>query len=226
MPSVSPIAPTQSPSTTRSRQLKYLLWFLMGSATISVMLYSEIPLFRRTQEQQALRAMIWLIVPHVIAGTFAFLSGPLQFSSRLRRRNPKFHRILGRLYVGSVFIAAPLAVAMAARGHYEKAIYFLIATSIQSTAWVIPTAAAILAARARRIQQHRVWVVRSYAVTFTFILTRVMQPIPGWSRLGRIGLASAIVTITLFAFMTPEVASFLSRLIPLRAPAQGYRPST
>jgi uncharacterized membrane protein len=224
MPSISPRTQASSPATSHDRRLKYLLWFLMGSATISVIFYSEIPLLNRAQEQASLRAVLWLIVPHVIAGTFAFLSGPLQFSSRLRRRHTKFHRVLGRLYVGSVFIAAPLAVALAARDHHYKSIYFLIATSIQSTAWVIPTAAAILAARARRIQQHRVWMIRSYAVTFTFVLTRVVQPIPGWSRLGRIGLATGIVSITVLAFLTPEVASCLRRLTSLRILTQEHKP--
>src|SRR5271155_1806235 len=102
---------TQAPqlSALHIRKLKYLLWSVMGLTTIWVIVASEIPLFKRPNEQAALRAMLWLVLPHAIAGTFALLSGPLQFSSRLRRRNPKLHRILGRLYVGAVFLAAPLA---------------------------------------------------------------------------------------------------------------------
>jgi hypothetical protein len=157
--------------------------------------------------------MFWMVLPHAIAGTFALLTGPFQFSSRLRRRHPKLHRVLGRLYVGAVFLAAPLAVAMAARYHHRHAIYFLTATSIQSTAWVIATTCAFLAARARRLPQHRLWMIRSYGVTFTFILTRVVQLVPPGNRLGQLGFACAIVAVTLFAFLTPEIASAARKLI-------------
>jgi len=199
---------TQAPPSAISRgRLKYLLWSLMGLTTLWVIFCSEIPLFKRANEQAALRSMLWLVVPHAIAGTFALLSGPFQFSSRLRRRHPKLHRVLGRLYVGAVFLAAPLAVAMAARYHHRHAIYFLTATSIQSAAWLIATGGALLAARARRIPRHRVWMIRSYGVTFTFILTRVVQLVPPGNRLGQLGFACAIVAVTLFAFLTPEIAS-------------------
>jgi hypothetical protein len=206
MPSTQPSTQVLPPAISLSR-LKYLLWSLMGLATIWVMIASEIPLFKRANEQAALRTMFWLVLPHAIAGTFALLSGPLQFSTRLRRRNPKLHRVLGRLYIGAVFLAAPLAVAMAARYHHRHAIYFTTATSIQSAAWVIATGGALLAARGRRIPQHRIWMIRSYGVTFTFILTRVVQLVPPGNRLGQLGFACAIVAVTLFAFLTPEIAS-------------------
>jgi Predicted membrane protein (DUF2306) len=215
MPSTLPS--TQAPpSAIALARLKYLLWGLMGMTTLSVIFFSEIPLLKRSNEQAALRSMLWLVVPHAIAGTLALLSGPFQFSSRLRRRNLKLHRVLGRLYVGAVFLAAPLAVAMAARYHHRHAIYFTTATSIQSMAWVIATGCALLTARARRIPQHRIWMIRSYGVTFTFVLTRVVQFVPLLDRLGRLGFACAIVAVTLFALLTPEIASCLRNLVSLR----------
>jgi len=213
MPSTHPGTQAPQLSALHIRKLKYLLWSLMGLTTVWVIVASEIPLFRRPNEQAALRAMLWLVVPHAIAGTFALLSGPFQFSSRLRRRNPKLHRILGRLYVGAVFLAAPLAVAMATRYHHRHAIYFATATSIQSAAWVIATASAFLAARARRIPQHRIWMIRSYGVTFTFMLTRVVQLVPPGNHFGQLRFACAIVAVTVFAFFTPEIASSAGKLI-------------
>jgi uncharacterized membrane protein len=178
----------------------------MGVMTISVILYSELPLLHSAQELTNLGTMLWLIVPHIIAGITALLSGPLQFSSRLRLKSPQFHRILGRIYVGSVFLAAPLAIAMATRNHSPHAIYFTIATTVQAGTWFITTAAAILTARNGHIRQHREWMVRSYAVTFTFVGTRVLQPIPAWNHLGRPGFATAIIFITFMAILIPDIA--------------------
>ena len=47
-----------------------------------------------------------LLIPHTLCGVFALLAGPMQFSSRFRQRHLKFHRVLGRIYVISVFIGA------------------------------------------------------------------------------------------------------------------------
>ena len=47
-----------------------------------------------------------LLIPHTLAGIFALLIGPINFSSRIRQRYLKLHRVLGRIYVISVFIGA------------------------------------------------------------------------------------------------------------------------
>src|SRR5277367_4915705 len=116
MPSTS-TAPQISASSSRRNWLKPALWIVMGLAAVSVTIYSEIPLLRSAQEKRLFHRVPWLLIPHIAGGLTALLSGPLQFSSRLRRRNPKFHRILGRVYVSSVFIAAPLAILMAVAQH-------------------------------------------------------------------------------------------------------------
>ena len=191
---------------------KYALWTLMAIATISVIFYSEVPLLHKTEERTHLHDLRWILIPHVIAGIFALISGPSQFSTRLRKRHLKFHRVLGRLYVGSVFLAAPLAVWSTVYSNYPKAIYFQGAILIQASAWLITTGFALLAAIQRRISIHRQWMVRSYAVTFTFVLTRVLQPIPAWNRLGRFSFAVAIVGITFIATLVPQITHLWQNL--------------
>jgi hypothetical protein len=111
---------------------KYALWASMGAMTISVVLYSEVRLLRQAQERAYISTIPWLIIPHVVAGVTAFLSGPLQFSSRLRQRNPAFHRALGRVYVISVMVAAPLAIVLANHRHDPRAIHWVAANVIQA----------------------------------------------------------------------------------------------
>jgi hypothetical protein len=205
-------APNRLQSNANSHWFKYALWSVMGLATISVTFYSEIPLLSQPQEQARLHALRWILIPHAFAGLFALLSGPFQFSNRLRRRRPDIHRLLGLLYVVAVLFAAPLAILSTAYAHYPKAIYFKIAIGIQGAAWLITTVVAVVAALGRRFPLHRKWMIRSYAVTFTFVATRVLQPIPAWNRLGRAGFAMAIVCITFLAVLIPQIAQSLRRL--------------
>lgn len=194
------------------RRLKYMLWIAMALATTSVIFYSEIPLFHQPQERAQLHALRWILIPHAIAGTLAMLVGPSQFSSRIRQRYIRLHRWFGRLYVTSVGVAAPLAVLSTAYSTYPKAVYFKIAISVQAGAWVICTGIALYSVLSHRLSQHREWMVRSYAVTFTFVGTRVLQPVPAWNHLGRFWFAVAIVCITGLAVMVPQIATCLSRV--------------
>jgi|GEM_PF-3031187 len=192
-----------------SRRFSYVLWIMMAVATISVTFYSEIPLLHQPQERAVLHDLRWILIPHALAGTAALLLGPFQFSTKLRGRNPAIHRIVGRFYVVCVLIAAPLAILSTTYARYPKATYFKIAIAIQATAWMGSTAVGFTLALRRRIVSHRRWMIRSYAVTFTFVATRMFQPIPAWNHLGRFGFASAIVCFTLLALVTPQIASVL-----------------
>jgi uncharacterized membrane protein len=191
---------------TQRPWLKRALWIMMAAMTLSVIFYSEVPLLRQRTERAYLGTIQWLIIPHILGGITALLSGPLQFSSRLRRRNPKFHRVLGRVYVLSVFAAAPLAVVLSNHRHDPRAIYFVAANIVQAGTWFLVTVAAFLTARNRHFQQHREWMVRSYAVTFTFVGTRVLQPVPAWNRHSEAGFAMEIIVITFMAILIPDIA--------------------
>jgi hypothetical protein len=174
--------------------------------TLSVILYSEVPLLRQPQERAYLSTILLLIVPHVMAGSIALLAGPLQFSSRMHRRSPSLHRVLGRLYVVAVFVAAPLGIVLAYHRHDPHAIHWLGATIVQSGTWMLTTGAAFLTAWNGHYQHHREWMVRSYAVTLTFVGTRVLQPIPAWNRHSEATFAMEVIVITFLAVLVPDIA--------------------
>jgi uncharacterized membrane protein len=200
-------SPPATPSAAwRVHPGKLALWTVIAATTISVTLYSEVPLLRQAQERAYLGTIPLLIGPHIAAGLFALLSGPLQFSSRIRRRFPRVHRILGRAYVIAVFVAAPLAIVLSNHRHDPRAVHFVVATCCQAGTWMIATAAAFLTARNGHIPQHREWMVRSYALTLTFIGTRVLQPIPAWNRHSEAGFAIEIILITFLAVLVPDIA--------------------
>jgi uncharacterized membrane protein len=174
------LMPKQTSTLSHQRRLfKPALWIVMAAAALYIILHIEVPLVRQYTERNYFRTIPFLIFPHIAAGILALLCGPPQFSNRLRRRSPEFHRMLGMVYVVSVLIAAPLAVVLAYHRRIPHIIpYFFLASSLQASTWIVTTVAAFLTARNRHIQQHRHWMVRSYAVTFTFIGIRVLVQFP------------------------------------------------
>jgi uncharacterized membrane protein len=190
------MAATPAPfATPRARWTsKHTLWLLLGLATLFVFITNEVflvidyPLYH--QYRVHLIADRYLLFPHALFGTLALLSGPLQFSTRLRQRYLPFHRILGRVYVTSVLLAAIIAMIISA-GHP-----LFLATCVQASAWILCTLAAFLTARNRHIAQHRQWMVRSYAVTFTFISLRVLSIWPAYWNLPDATNVSIIIATT------------------------------
>jgi uncharacterized membrane protein len=193
----------RAPSSTRSR-FKTILWIFLGLTTLFVFITSEVFLVADYPMYHAYRLQViadrGLLIPHTLAGIFALLIGPINFSSRIRQQHLKLHRVLGRIYVACVFIGAATGVALAS-GRPG-----LPGTSMQAAAWVVCTTAAFITARNRQIIQHRQWMARSYAVTFTFVSSRVLNlwP-PSWSHLGDALSAVGVIAFTLASLLIVDL---------------------
>src|ERR1700735_3953663 len=98
-----------APSSARSR-FKTVIWISLGLTALFVFITSEVLLITDYPMYHAYRLQViadrHLLIRHTLCGVIALLSGPIQFSSRLRQRHVEFHRVLGRIYVISVFIGA------------------------------------------------------------------------------------------------------------------------
>ena len=192
-----------APSSRRSR-FKTALWISLGLTTLFVFITSEVLLVTDYPMYHAYRLQViadrHLLIPHTLAGIFALLIGPINFSSRFRQRYLKLHRVLGRIYVISVFIGAATGVALA-WGRPG-----LPGTSMQAAAWIVCTTAAFITARNRQIIQHRQWMARSYAVTFTFVSSRVLNLVPAyWSHLGDVLSAVGVIAFTLASLLIVDL---------------------
>jgi uncharacterized membrane protein len=184
-------------------RFKTALWIGLGLTTLFVFITSEVLLVVDYPMYHAYRLQVisdrYLLIPHTIAGMFALFIGPVLFSSRTRQHHIQLHRILGRIYVFSVYIGAGTGVALAA-GRPG-----LPGTIIQATAWVVCTTAALITACNGQIVQHRRWMVRSYAVTFTFISSRVLNLWPWyWGHLGDTFAAVGLIVFTLASLLVVE----------------------
>jgi hypothetical protein len=192
-----------TPSSSRSR-FNTVLWISLGVTALFVFITSEVLLVTDYPMYHAYRLQViadrHLLIPHTLGGVIALLAGTMQFSSRLRQLHLKFHRGLGRIYVISVFVGAFTGIALAAGRPGMPG------TSMQAAAWIVCTTAAFIAARNRQIAQHRQWMVRSYAVTLTFVSSRVLNLWPRyWSHIGDTLAAVGVIAFTLASLLVADL---------------------
>jgi len=199
MPTSTLIAPRAAAS-----RFKTILWVSLGLIVLFVFITSELLLITDYPMYHAYRLQViadrHLLIPHTLAGTLALLIGPINFSSRIRQRYLQLHRVLGRIYVVSVFVGSFTGIALAA-GRPG-----LPGTSMQAAAWMVCTTAALITARNRQITQHRQWMARSYAVTFTFVSSRILNLWPRyWSHLGDVLSAVGVIAFTLASLLIVDL---------------------
>ncbi len=208
-----------APAAKRSG-FKTVLWIGLGLTTLFVFITSEVLLVTDYPMYHAYRRQVisdrHMLIPHTLAGIFALLIGPINFSSRIRERHLRLHRVLGRIYVGAVFVGAATGVDLAA-GRPAFA-----GTLMQAAAWIACTTAAFIAARNRQIVQHRQWMARSYAVTFTFVSTRVLNLWPRyWSHLGDTFATVGVIAFTLASLLVVDLGLNWRELTTRRDPSTG-----
>ena len=111
---------------------------------------------------------------HVFSAIIALLAGFTQFSPEILRDSPKIHRLVGRIYVTVIlFINFPIGLVMgvyANGGVPGKAAFLLL-----DVLWFYFTLQAYLCARNRRFVQHKNYMIRSYALTFSAVMLRTWK---------------------------------------------------
>jgi uncharacterized membrane protein len=158
----------------------------------------------------------WLI-PHIAGGTIAFLVAPLQFSTTIRQRNPALHRWLGRLYMIACIVSSILSVWIVLR--FELKANWAVMGAMGGL-WLLTTVLAWLAIRARDIRQHQLWIGRSFGLTFTFVLTRIIPDfvLPGMDYAGVTALYWAFIVT---ALILPDIILNGRSLLLFSSPRSG-----
>jgi uncharacterized membrane protein YozB (DUF420 family) len=112
----------------------------------------------------------WLLV-HIAGGMVALLAGPVQLWLGLSDRRMDLHRRLGMAYIAGIAVGVTGAVALAVQT--DLGWVFGAGLLGLSLAWVVTTGLAFAAIRKSLIEQHREWMIRSYVVTFAFVVFRI-----------------------------------------------------
>jgi uncharacterized membrane protein len=185
-----------------SFQIRYLWWIPFGLMTLFVLLTRDRALLdSQSFLRQRYAPYAALMFAHGVPGVLALFLGPFQFSNRLRLRFIRLHRAIGRTYVGSAFIAAPLAIVVSILIPIPG---LLPATLVHSGCWIVTTAAALYCVLTGRIQQHREWMMRSYPFAAVFVITRTFGQIPAIQRMGLEGNVAVVWTSVALAGIVPS----------------------
>ena len=109
---------------------------------------------------------------HILGGAVALLTGPIQLWLGLADRRMHLHRRIGMAYM--------LAVGASSIGAFYLAThptggYWVFGAGLVGlgVAWVTTTGLAFLAIRRSLVTEHKEWMIRSYVVTFAFVLFRI-----------------------------------------------------
>jgi len=124
-------------------------------------------------KQQYLNIFPWKIAffVHVFSSLFVLIAGFTQFTPSILKGNKKLHRFIGKAYVFNVlFITGPASFIMAlfANGGISSRMAF----SVLALLWIFTTAMGWKKAMDKNFVEHREWIYRSYALTFSAITLR------------------------------------------------------
>ncbi|MGA5565558.1 DUF2306 domain-containing protein [Streptomyces platensis] len=117
-----------------------------------------------------------LLVAHIATATVAVLTGLAQSWPWLRRRSPAAHRWTGRAYFfAGVFPSALVGIPVI--GLTPLGLSNQASLAVLDALWLLTGLAGYRAARQRRYADHRVWMIRNYALTLVAITSRLIQPL-------------------------------------------------
>jgi uncharacterized membrane protein HdeD (DUF308 family) len=160
-------------SSKKKNYFSKLAWGVIILLALYFIVTNALNYFRLTEE--AYGNYFWprvnWVFPHVIFGILAMLVGPFQFSNKLRARYLVIHRRLGYVYLVSILLGATAGIALSLTSKvsvtYKMGLFFL------AVAWLLTSGMALFFILKRKITQHKEWMVRSYVVTFAFVIFRL-----------------------------------------------------
>jgi uncharacterized membrane protein len=197
--------PVQRASLVRP---KYVVFAFIGLMIAYVIQHNESFLIHpKDPVWQHYHPFRWWLLPHGLAGACAIFLGPLQFSDRLRQRFTKLHRVVGRIYIVGALILAPLGAYIQ---YFQERMgaprSFTIAAAVDAFLLMTTTGIAFAFILNGKVQQHRQWMTRSFAVAIVFLEVRVILGITGWERLGIAATETVVWTCLAFSVLAGDIA--------------------
>ena len=112
---------------------------------------------------------------HIVLGGVSLLIGWIQFSSKLRAKNPTMHKQIGKIYVGAVLLSSFSGFYIALFAN--EGIWTSLGFSCLAVIWFYTTLMAYLAIRNKKIVRHQKMMIYSYGACFAAVTLRIWLPI-------------------------------------------------
>ncbi len=120
---------------------------------------------------------LWNIMfyTHIVLGGIALLIGWLQFNKKLRLKNIKLHRIIGKFYVISVLLSAisGFYIGLHATGGISPKLGF----TTMALVWFFTTFFGFTSITKGNVTKHQKLMIYSYAACFSAVTLRIWLPI-------------------------------------------------
>ncbi len=164
--------------------MKKISWVIFGSLSVLISFYpikyliADKPVaLLLSKSAELLSSNIYMICfyLHICFGGVALLIGWLQFSKKLRRKNMKLHRIIGKIYVTSVLISGIPGIYIAL--HASGGLSPKLGLTIGAIIWTILTYLGFQTVRKGNIEAHKKFMMYSYAGTFGAVTLRIWLPL-------------------------------------------------
>src|SRR5262249_44582240 len=177
-------------TATRSSHPRSTWWFslpgvfLLGaliSASVAWWLIAvPVATMRNAQKHVGHFGLVYL---HMIGGSIMLSVGAFNLYTGATRNFFRYHRRFGLIYLvgGSLAASAAIALALGTVHDPQQAFTFNlsgvrgmgISLATLAVAWLVSASMAFRAARNKRFESHRVWMIRSYVLAWSFVLCRL-----------------------------------------------------
>ena len=111
---------------------------------------------------------------HMFGGSLALATGVLAISERFRNHSLNRHRILGKLYCMGVLMGSVGSIFMSFLS--TGGIVTHVGFGLCSIVWAYSTYRGYRAIRKKQIEEHRVWMIRSFSITLIAVALRIELP--------------------------------------------------
>ena len=143
----------------------FIMFFVIG--------VDRAPLVKGKMQNNEFSLSTWKLFfyPHLFLGLISLVIGPFQLTKK-SKKNPRLHQSLGKIYAVAIFLNILMVpyLAIFATGGKTTAIAFLVLAAF----WLWTTAMGVMMAIKRNISKHKVWIFRSYAITWVFVTFRIV----------------------------------------------------
>jgi hypothetical protein len=162
-----------------------LAWAFLILFAGKFVIHDALPYFRFDEEVYGrFWIMKWPLIGHISGGLIALTLGPFQFWTGFRNRYKKLHRGMGLTYVTAILIGTISSINLALTTGIAVHWTWALSLIMLALAWISTTGMAFRFILLRRIQLHKEWMVRSYVVTFAFVIFRWLNSTPVFVEMG------------------------------------------
>lgn len=151
------------------RLFRYTFWTIIVGLSIYFFIENVAVYFTGFKSKSFTSNPFWVGL-HLVGGTLALFSGPIQFSKWLRNKYLNFHRLSGKIYIIGAFILGLSALRLSIISSCEpcRVSLFILAVLVLAT-----TFSAWWSIKNKNLAAHRQFMIRSYICVISFVAVRI-----------------------------------------------------